>query len=89
MPDKRTHLIGELFTRNKRELLSYFTRWAGPDDASDLLQETFVRALRYEALHEVADQPAFLQKIATNLTRDPRPPPQARIEPDRPRPRFG
>ncbi len=70
MSDRRSHLIRELFARNRRDLLAYFTRRVGRDDASDLLQETFVRALRYNLLHTVADPPAFLQKIATNLTRD-------------------
>jgi RNA polymerase sigma factor (sigma-70 family) len=70
MSDQRSHFIRELFARNKRDLLMYFTRRVGADDASDLLQETFVRALRYESLHKITDPPAFLQKIATNLTRD-------------------
>ncbi len=70
MSDKRSHLIRELFARNKRDLLNYFMRRVGRDAASDLLQETFVRALRYDGLHAVADPPAFLQKIAINLTRD-------------------
>jgi RNA polymerase sigma factor (sigma-70 family) len=70
MSNKRSHLIRELFTRNKRDLLGYFSRRVGREAASDLLQETFVRALRYDGLHTVADPPAFLQKIAINLTRD-------------------
>jgi DNA-directed RNA polymerase specialized sigma24 family protein len=67
---KKQHLIHELFTRNKRDLFNYFARRVGREDASDLLQETFVRALRYEGLQTVADPPAFLQQIAINLTRD-------------------
>jgi RNA polymerase sigma-70 factor (ECF subfamily) len=70
MSEKRSHLFRELFERNKRELLAYLSRRVGSDDASDLLQETFVRALRYEAFHKVADPAAFLQTIATNLMRD-------------------
>jgi len=70
MPDKRSSLIRELFLRNKRGLLNYLTRKVGRDDAPDLLQETFVRALRYDEFAVVADPPAFLQQIAVNLSRD-------------------
>jgi RNA polymerase sigma-70 factor (ECF subfamily) len=60
----------ELFLRNRRELLDYLTRKVGPDDASDLLQETFVRALRHQRFDTVVDPPAFLQRIAANLSLD-------------------
>lgn len=62
--------IGALFERHKRELLRFFTRRAGRDNAPDLLQETFARALRRGRLEAVADPPAFLQRIATNLSSD-------------------
>jgi RNA polymerase sigma factor (sigma-70 family) len=61
--------FGALFERHKRELLTYFTRRAGRDNAPDLLQETFARAMRGR-LEAVADPPAFLQRIAANLTSD-------------------
>ncbi len=70
MPDTKLSSIRELFLRNKRGLLSYLTRRVGREDASDLLQETFVRALRHGQFEAVADPPAFLQQIAVNLTRD-------------------
>lgn len=70
MPDRKTHSFRELFLRHKRELLDYLTRKVGPDDASDLLQETFVRALRHESFDAVVDRPAFLQRIAINLSLD-------------------
>ena len=70
MPDKKLSSIRELFLRNKRGLLSYLTRRVGPNDASDLLQETFVRALRHDEFEAVADPPAFLKQIAINLSRD-------------------
>jgi RNA polymerase sigma-70 factor (ECF subfamily) len=70
MPDAKPPSIGELFSRNKRDLLKYLTRRVGPADASDLLQETFVRLLRRGRLEAVADHPAFLQQIAVNLARD-------------------
>nr|WP_255609596.1 RNA polymerase sigma factor [Methylosinus sp. Sm6] len=59
-----------MFLHNRRELLDYLTRKVGPDDASDLLQETFVRALRHERFDTVVDPPAFLQRIAVNLSLD-------------------
>jgi RNA polymerase sigma factor (sigma-70 family) len=70
MPDAKPPSIGELFARNKRDLLKYLTRRFGPEDASDLLQETFLRLLRRGRLEAVADHPAFLQQIAVNLARD-------------------
>ncbi|WP_018268044.1 RNA polymerase sigma factor [Methylosinus sp. LW4] len=70
MSDAKPPSIGELFSRNKRDLLKYLTRRFGPEDASDLLQETFLRLLRRDQGEAVADHPAFLQQIAVNLARD-------------------
>ncbi|MGO9772058.1 MAG: RNA polymerase sigma factor [Roseiarcus sp.] len=70
MSDSRLSSFRELFLHNKRGLLRYLTRRVGREDASDLLQETFVRALRHDQLETVADSSAFLQQIAGNLTRD-------------------
>jgi len=70
MLDTKQPFVGELFRRHKRELFAYLARNAGRDNASDLLQDTFARALGYGELAAVADPPAFLQRIATNLVRD-------------------
>ena len=70
MPDQKSNRFRELFRRNKRTLLDYFKRRVGPENASDLLQETFVRAIRREDFDSVADPPAFLKQIAINLSRD-------------------
>ena len=70
MSDKKIVSIRDLFERNRRALMGYLTRRVGPEAASDLLQETFVRVLRHERLDTVADPPAFLQQVAANLTRD-------------------
>jgi len=51
-------------------LLDYLNRRVSREDVTDLLQETFVRALGYSGLQRFADPPAFLQKIAVNLTCD-------------------
>jgi RNA polymerase sigma-70 factor (ECF subfamily) len=70
MPDDEPTSFRELFLRHRRSLLDYLRRRVGPDDASDLLQETFVRALRRERFDTVEDAPAFLKQIAVNLSRD-------------------
>lgn len=62
--------ILNLFLGNKSDLLRYLTRKVGPDEAPDLLQEIFVRALRHERFSIVADPAAFLKQIAVNLARD-------------------
>jgi DNA-directed RNA polymerase specialized sigma24 family protein len=64
------HSIAGLFRIHGRELLSYLTRMAGRDHASDLLQEAFVRALRHAGcLAAAADPHAYLQVIVVNLAR--------------------
>lgn len=62
--------VGEIFQRHGRQILAYLNGKAGPNDAPDLLQETFVRALRHGGLTTMPQPEAFLQTIATNLTRD-------------------
>lgn len=70
MHDTKRYFLTELFKRHQRELLTYLSRRAGRENAPDLLQETFLRALRHDELAAVANPPAFLQSIAINLTRD-------------------
>jgi RNA polymerase sigma factor (sigma-70 family) len=62
--------VGELFKRHSRRLLVYLRGKAGANDAPDLLQETFIRALRHGDIDAMSDAEAFLQVIATNLARD-------------------
>lgn len=62
--------IGELFERNKRDLLDCLTRRVGPEDAFDLLQETFVRMLRRREAGPIVDEDAYLRTTAINLARD-------------------
>ena len=47
MHDTKQNIVGELFRRHKRELFAYLARTAGRDNAPDLLQDTFARALGY------------------------------------------
>jgi RNA polymerase sigma factor (sigma-70 family) len=70
MSDLKLMSFRELFLRNKRGLLTFLTRRVGREDASDLLQETFVRALRHDRFENVVDSTAFLKQIASNLTKD-------------------
>jgi RNA polymerase sigma-70 factor (ECF subfamily) len=70
MSDEKPVSFRELFLRHRRGLLDYLRRRVGAEDASDLLQETFVRALRRDGLDGVDDPPAFLKQIAVNLSRD-------------------
>ena len=66
----KRHSVSELFNLHGRELLTYLTRRAGPVNGPDLLQETFVRALRHSGAAAIGDPHAFLQVIAVNLARD-------------------
>jgi RNA polymerase sigma-70 factor (ECF subfamily) len=70
MSSTRKNSIRELYAQHRRALLSFLTGKVGREAAPDLLQETFVRALRYEKLDEVADTRAFLRTTAANLSRD-------------------
>lgn len=70
MSDEKSRFFDRLFLRSRRELIGYFARRVGREDASDLLQETFVRALRSERFDLAADPPSLLQRIAVNLARD-------------------
>jgi RNA polymerase sigma-70 factor (ECF subfamily) len=62
--------IGELFDRNRRQLSKFLSRKVGPEDASDILQETFIRVLRQDRCETMADPPSWLRRIALNLARD-------------------
>ncbi|HEY8063565.1 MAG TPA: sigma-70 family RNA polymerase sigma factor [Methylosinus sp.] len=70
MFDDKKSLIRDLFERNHRAMLRYFTRKVGREAAPDLLHDAFVRVLRRDQLEAIADPPALLQKIALNLVRD-------------------
>jgi RNA polymerase sigma factor (sigma-70 family) len=68
MPDSK--FFRELFLRNKRDLLDCLTRRVGPEDAFDLLQETFLRMMRRRDAGPIADEDAYLRTTALNLARD-------------------
>jgi RNA polymerase sigma-70 factor (ECF subfamily) len=70
MSETKRDAIREFYARHRRALLAFIVGKVGRDAASDLLQDTFVRALRYERIDEVADLRAFLRATAANLSRD-------------------
>jgi RNA polymerase sigma-70 factor (ECF subfamily) len=70
MSDEKTRFISRLFVSGRRELLVYLSRKVGHENASDLLQETFVRVLRHGRFDSVADPQSLLKRIAVNLARD-------------------
>ncbi|PWB88422.1 RNA polymerase sigma factor [Methylosinus sporium] len=70
MFDDKKSLARELFERNHRAMLRYFTRKVGHDAAPDLLHDAFVRVIRRDQIESIADPPALLQKIAINLVCD-------------------
>jgi RNA polymerase sigma factor (sigma-70 family) len=58
----------DTFYRAEQEwLLGYFRKRVGPDDASDLMQEAFMRMLRSGALGRVDYPRPYLVRIARNL----------------------
>ena len=62
--------LAELVKRYRGPLLTYFSRHAHPEDAEDLVQETFVRLLRKGDVDSIVNTEAFLFTIARNLTYD-------------------
>ncbi|WP_255608591.1 RNA polymerase sigma factor [Methylosinus sp. Sm6] len=70
MSEFRRRSIGELFARNKRQLARFLSRRLAPEDASDILQETFVRVLRHDRIEAMDAPPSWLRRIALNLARD-------------------
>jgi DNA-directed RNA polymerase specialized sigma24 family protein len=70
MSENKSRSIGELFARNKRDLLDCLSRRVGRENAFDLLQETFVRMLRSTRSEAIVDQDAYLRTTALNLARD-------------------
>jgi RNA polymerase sigma factor (sigma-70 family) len=62
-----------LYEAHRGEILAYLRRLAGPGDAEDAFQETFLRALRgYPGLRSAANLRAWLFTIATRVVIDAR-----------------
>lgn len=61
--------VGELYTRYERKLLNYLYRFTGNREmAEDLVQETFIRAVRYlPAFRPTGSVGGWLYRIAKNL----------------------
>lgn len=74
----------ELYMRHSQRIYQYCRRICGSDElASDVLQETFLRFLTAaEQKNEMTNIPAFLLRIARNLSIDARKKHQHTISPD-------
>ncbi|MBY6243843.1 RNA polymerase sigma factor [Methylosinus sp. Sm6] len=70
MSNEKSRFVDRLFSNGRRELFAYLSRKVGREDASDLLQDTFVRVLRHGQFDTVDDPQSLLKRIAVNLTRD-------------------
>lgn len=62
-----TAAFDTLYRSEHTRLLRYFRKRAGPDAASDLVQETFTRVLRSGALDRIDNPQAYLSRSARNL----------------------
>ena len=70
--DDRCRLVGLWFTEHQAPLFRYLVRLLGDEErAADILQDTFVRALRALDMHSPPPNPAaWLYRIAANLAYD-------------------
>jgi RNA polymerase sigma-70 factor (ECF subfamily) len=64
--------LGELYRTHGPRLLRFFARQGQPDEAGDLVQESFTRLAdaRARATGEIDRPEAYLSRIATNLLRN-------------------
>jgi RNA polymerase sigma factor (sigma-70 family) len=69
-PSHRAY-VTMLFKRHRSSLQRYLTRLVPPDDAAELVQESYYRLLRHGEMVRIdAMARAFLFQTATNLARD-------------------
>jgi RNA polymerase sigma-70 factor (ECF subfamily) len=69
-PSHRAY-VTMLFNRHRVSLQRYLTRLVPPDDAAELVQESYYRLLRHGEMVKIdAMARSFLFQIATNLARD-------------------
>ena len=72
-PDDPSHraYVTVLFQRHRASLQRYLMRLVAPDDAAELVQESYYRLLRYGEMVRIdAMARSFLFQTATNLARD-------------------
>lgn len=62
--------LDTLFRTHRPALLRFVSRKAGTEEASDIVQEIFVRAAGSRQQHRLRNPAGFLQRIATNLLID-------------------
>jgi RNA polymerase sigma factor (sigma-70 family) len=68
----RAEIVERLFTAHRGALLAYLKRLlASAEDAEEIVQETYIRLLKFEDIEQLDHQVRrFLFRIATNLARD-------------------
>jgi len=66
----RNHVLDALFRNERAGVLAYLKRKVGPEHASDLAQEVFVRAAGSAQLQDLRNPGGFLRCIAKNLAID-------------------
>lgn len=66
----RGSLLDRAFRAHGAGLLRFLARKVGPDEAGDLLQETFLRAAASRRTEPILQPAAFLRRVAANLLVD-------------------
>ena len=66
----RDHVLDALFRKERAGVLAYLKRKVGPEHASDLAQEVFLRAAGSAQLQHLRNPGGFLRCIAKNLVID-------------------
>ena len=69
-PSETDAAFRQLYRAEQGRLLRYFTRKVGPDEATDLTQEVFIRLLRSGAFERIETPGAYLMRSARNLLID-------------------
>ena len=69
-PSEADAAFQQLYRAERGRLLRYFTRKVGPDEATDLTQEVFIRLLRSGAFERIETPGAYLMRSARNLLID-------------------
>ncbi len=69
-PRMAAHILDTLYRLERAGVLAYLTREVGPEHASDLAQEVFVRAASSTQLNQLRNPGGFLRCIARNLVVD-------------------
>ena len=70
MPSETDAAFQQFYRAEHGRLLRYFRKKVGPDEATDLTQEVFIRLLRNGAFERIETPGAYLMRSARNLLID-------------------